>query len=371
MAVASVDPQSVAAGPLTVQWRRVAAFIGLTFGLAWTYNLYMALTVGYGANPALGLMLQGMMLIPAWSVLVLQVFVFADSPLHFRSKFTGLSAFAWFFLAYGLMFFALGIASAQAASPTFLATAGGVSQILTVIGLIFVIVLQFVSPAKERYSLGWAFGPFKWYVLFALLLVVMYSLMTALNYWLGLGEAVDAKAVVVKLAQQAGQSTSAVDQMSSPGFLAFTGFQTAIITPLLALVITFGEEYGWRGFLQGELIKMGKVKGIALVGLIWGVWHAPVIVMGHNYPGYPVAGVFLMIGYCVLLAFILGYAVLKSGSVFLAAYLHGVNNQTLSFLAMLVYKPYDPVFSLGAGLYGLVLMAIVVGLLLLDKDAWK
>ena len=238
-------------------------------------------------------------------------------------------------------------------------------------GLCFLVLLQFVSPGKTRKELGWAFGPFKWYVLFALFLAVMYGLMTALNYALGLGEAVDAKALVVTLAQQAGQSTSAVDQMSPLGFLALTGFQSAFITPVLALVITFGEEYGWRGFLQGELVKLGKVRGIALVGFIWGVWHAPVIVMGHNYPGYPVTGVLLMIVYCVLLGFILGYAKLKSGSVLLAAYLHGVNNQAWGFLAMLVYKPHDPVFSFGAGLYGLGLMAVFTGLLFLDREAWK
>ena len=106
-------------------------------------------------------------------------------------------------------------------------------------------------------------------------------------------------------------------------------------------------------------------------GVIWGVWHAPVILMGHNYPGYPILGVFLMIVYCVLLSFILGMAFLKSGSVWLAAYLHGVNNQILSFLVMMVYRPNDPVFSFGVGIYGLVVMAIVVGLLLLDKQTWR
>ena len=49
----------------SVRWRQVGAFLGLTFGLTYVYNLYLALSGGLGATPAVGLLLQGMMLIPA------------------------------------------------------------------------------------------------------------------------------------------------------------------------------------------------------------------------------------------------------------------------------------------------------------------
>jgi hypothetical protein len=141
---------------------------------------------------------------------------------------------------------------------------------------------------------------------------------------------------------------------------------------VLGLPIAFGEEYGWRGYLQGELIKLGRVRGILLVGVIWGLWHAPIIAMGYNYPGYPVLGVFLMTLYTIGLGFFLGYAVLKSGSVWLAAFLHGLNNQVAAFLLAMVYRPDDPVFSFGVGLYGLIVWAIVVtGLLLFDRRVWS
>jgi membrane protease YdiL (CAAX protease family) len=63
--------------------------------------------------------------------------------------------------------------------------------------------------------------------------------------------------------------------------------QTVLVGPLLGLLMGFGEEYGWRGYLQSELIKIGKRRGVLLLGLIWGAWHYPVIWMGHNYPGQP------------------------------------------------------------------------------------
>ena len=75
--------------------------------------------------------------------------------------------------------------------------------------------------------------------------------------------------------------------------------------------------------------------------------------------------------YTIALGFLFGYAVLKSGSVWLAAFLHGLNNQVAAFLLAMVYRPSDPVFAFGIGLYGLIVWAAVVaGLLLLDRKAW-
>jgi len=353
-----------------VRRERVLSFVILTFGLTYAYNLLMFLTVGYGATPATGLMLQAMMLIPAWAALLLQVFVFRDGEFDWRGGFSWLRVFVYAFLLYGLLYLVIGAAAAVGLDPAAQSELMGVGQFLSLVMLAVVIASQFLVPKAERERWGLAFGSFKWYLLFTALLVAMYGAMTWLNSVFRLGEAVDAMGLIRELAQAAGQSTEGLEEMSSLQFLLITGVQSVVLAPLVALPITFGEEFGWRGFLQGELIKLGKVRGVALVGVIWGLWHAPVIAMGHNYPGYPVAGIFLMVVYCVLLGFILGLAMLKSRSVWLAAYLHGVNNQVFSFLSMMVYKPSDPVFSFGVGLYGLAVMALVVGLLLLDKT-WR
>lgn len=60
-----------------------------------------------------------------------------------------------------------------------------------------------------------------------------------------------------------------------------------VVGPLLGLIITFGEEYGWRGFLQTDLTRLGRIRGVFILGVIWGIWHWPVIWMGYNYPGQP------------------------------------------------------------------------------------
>jgi len=44
----------------------------------------------------------------------------------------------------------------------------------------------------------------------------------------------------------------------------------------------------WLAWLSpAKLLPLGKVKAYLLLGCIWGFWHAPLILMGFNYPGYP------------------------------------------------------------------------------------
>jgi membrane protease YdiL (CAAX protease family) len=146
--------------------------------------------------------------------------------------------------------------------------------------------------------------------------------------------------------------------------------QSVLLAPFLAIVIAFGEEYGWRGYLQSELFKLGRVRGVLLLGVIWGAWHWPIILMGYNYPRHPLLGLLLMALYTTGLAIVLGYAVLKSGSVLLAAYLHALNNQVVAFIAALGFKPHDNAFSFMIGIYGIVTLA-VVALLILRDPIWR
>lgn len=139
---------------------------------------------------------------------------------------------------------------------------------------------------------------------------------------------------------------------------------------LLGLVVAFGEERGWRGFLQGQLVRLGKKRGVLIVGMIWGAWHYPIIWMGYNYPGYPIAGTAMMTLLTVLLAFVFGYALLKTGSIWIVAFMHAVFDQTVAYIGAFVNKPDSPIFSFGIGLYCLAILAVIV-LLLLRDPIWR
>ena len=109
---------------------------------------------------------------------------------------------------------------------------------------------------------------------------------------------------------------------------------------------------------------------LLVLGVIWGAWHWPIILMGFNYPGHPLLGVVLMTLYTTGLAVVLGYAVLRSRSVLLAAYLHALNNQVVAFLIAVGFRPNDMAFSFGIGIYGLATLAVVSFLILRDP-IWR
>ena len=104
-----------------------------------------------------------------------------------------------------------------------------------------------------------------------------------------------------------------------------------VLAPVINIVPTLGEEIGWRGYLlYGLKNSCGSVKAVLFTGLIWGIWHAPMIAMGHNYgtgyPGYPYTGILMMIVFCVFIGIIEGYITLRTGSVFPAAICHSAIN---------------------------------------------
>jgi len=140
-------------------------------------------------------------------------------------------------------------------------------------------------------------------------------------------------------------------------------FISSLIQGLLAgatinTLFAFGEELGWRGFLFKELAPLGFWKAQALIGLIWGIWHAPLILKGHNYPQHPVLGVPMMCLFCLLFSPIIGYIRLRSGSVLAAAIMHGTLNGTAGLSLFFLKGGNDLTVGL-TGAAGFIAMALV------------
>jgi membrane protease YdiL (CAAX protease family) len=132
-------------------------------------------------------------------------------------------------------------------------------------------------------------------------------------------------------------------------------------------VAAFGEEVGWRGFLQRELDGLGLWKASLVIGLIWGLWHAPLIVQGLNYPEHPWTGIFMMTVMTVLLSPLLSYLTLRANSVLAAAIFHGTFNATAG-LAILVVKGGNDLIVGVTGLAGfIVLLFINIVLFVFDR----
>lgn len=123
-------------------------------------------------------------------------------------------------------------------------------------------------------------------------------------------------------------------------------------------VAGFGEELGWRGFLQKELGVLGFWRASVIIGAIWGIWHAPLILQGLNYPQHPVIGVPMMIIWCILLAPIFSYVRLKSKSVIAAAIIHGSLN-AVAGVPIMVIKGGDDLLVGITGFAGLIVLLLI------------
>ncbi len=95
----------------------------------------------------------------------------------------------------------------------------------------------------------------------------------------------------------------------------------------LNLIPALGEELGWRGWLLPKLLRLGTVPALLISGVIWGLWHAPLILLGYNYvdaPGW--LGLTMMTGMCILVGAVFAWLRIRSESVWPAALAHGAFN---------------------------------------------
>lgn len=132
-------------------------------------------------------------------------------------------------------------------------------------------------------------------------------------------------------------------------------------------VAGFGEELGWRGFLQKQLGYLGFWKSSLFIGAVWGIWHAPLILQGHNYPQHPQLGVLMMTVWTVLLAPIISYITLKSGSVVAAAITHGSINGTVGLAIIMIAGGSDLTVGLTGAAGFIVLSVVNLGIFIFDR----
>jgi len=134
--------------------------------------------------------------------------------------------------------------------------------------------------------------------------------------------------------------------------------QALFLGPLTGLPFTFGEEFGWRAFLLPKLLPLGREKAIILHGVIWGLWHAPVIAMGHNYPGYPTIGPVLMVISTIFLGTFLGWIYFASKSIVAPSLAHGAINQSASIFILFMVG-LNPLTGGVTGVPGLILWGLI------------
>ena len=119
--------------------------------------------------------------------------------------------------------------------------------------------------------------------------------------------------------------------------------QAVFLAPVMNFVTCFGEEWGWRGYLLPKISKhFSTIPTLLITGIIWGLWHAPLTIIGHNYGlgywGFPFTGIAMMCVFCITLGIFLSFVTLKTSSCIPAILAHGAIN---GIAAIGIYFTYD------------------------------
>jgi membrane protease YdiL (CAAX protease family) len=147
---------------------------------------------------------------------------------------------------------------------------------------------------------------------------------------------------------------------------AILAVQVAAGSAINAVILTFTEELGWRGYLHSLWRPHGFWRASLATGAIWGLWHAPAIYFfGLNYPDHRLIGIPIFVVFCTLLAPLMSLIRDRGGSTWAAGIAHGSFNAVGGVSILCLSQPEFPWAGVvGAGGFVMLLAgAIAVALL--------
>lgn len=231
--------------------------------------------------------------------------------------------------------------------------------------LISVVIVQAIHKEPILKGLGVSFKLNRWFVV-AWLLPVVINVMSMF-----------ASALVppMRFSTETPILQDALAQMSQsiPDIDAYKLFAVTIVSGLSAgitinALFAFGEEIAWRGWLLKQFEGVKFLKTSLIIGAFWGIWHAPLIAMGHNYAQHPFIGLVMMIIWCTLLTPIIQYIRIKSKSVITATIFHGTLNASAG-LSLMYLDNFNDLLGGSAGLVGFIIL-LVINCSLFAIDKW-
>ena len=146
---------------------------------------------------------------------------------------------------------------------------------------------------------------------------------------------------------------------------------TATIGTIIGALSAAGEEIGWRGYMLMRLIDAGVPRPVLASGLIWGLWHIPLVLAGVYVAGSsPVVSAVLLMVMVTSFGFVFARMRLETGSIWPAIALHGAWNS-------IIQGAFDPVMGTGAGAMLwvgeagiLTTLALVVVAIIFSRGHW-
>jgi len=147
--------------------------------------------------------------------------------------------------------------------------------------------------------------------------------------------------------------------------------------PWINMLVSAGEEAGWRGFLYPLLKEAyGTAKGRTIGGIIWGAWHWPLIGLvgyeyGTSYAGFPVSGMLIFCFFTVAIGVLCDFLYEWSGTIWAPSLLHGSINAAATIPLGICLAERGSLSLLGPAPNGVLagLPLLILGALLLARSA--
>lgn len=159
-----------------------------------------------------------------------------------------------------------------------------------------------------------------------------------------------------------------------PMYLLITLVTSLTYAPLINMFFAVGEEAGWRGAMQPMLNdRFGRRTGRILGGVIWGVWHWPVMILagyeyGKVYFGAPFTGMLVFCLFTAAAGILLDVLYEKTHCIWLPALTHGAVNG-FALEVMVLDPAYTDQMILGPHPVGLI--GMIPALLAAACVLWK
>ena len=203
-------------------------------------------------------------------------------------------------------------------------------------------------------------GNLRW-ILAAWLLPAVLGTLGATLYFLLVPEALDLQFTALYAALgEAGKAQLEQSGLSVPLYVGINALAALSYAPWLNMLFAVGEEAGWRGAMYPLLKeRFGRAGGRVIGGMIWGVWHWPIMLLsgyeyGMVYWGAPVTGPLLFCLITTAMGIILDYLYEKTGCIWVPALCHGAFNAFAGVPTLLLNPAYGNQLLLGPLMIGLV-----------------
>lgn len=149
----------------------------------------------------------------------------------------------------------------------------------------------------------------------------------------------------------------------------FSGVIKIIVAIFINMIILIGEEYGWRGYLLPELTeKHGKIKATVFVGLVWALFHVPVVYLSAKASGMsdPLLVCLIQAGCAFVFSFAFSYCYYLSKNLIPVLLMHSIWNEINTLVLGNIssnkqgFLHGNLLYINGEGIVGLVIGALMV-----------